>query len=116
MATTILTGKAKEGSTYIITTTFKDENGDTVVPVSASWSLFDSNYSVVNSRLDVAMIPATSVSVVLSGADLNYIPITKAKRFFVVKGIYNSSTYGNNLPINDECIFEIDPLIGIANA
>lgn len=111
-----LSVKAGEESTYIVTAVFSDADGTTVVPVSASWSLRDSNHNIVNSRQDVSITPATTITVVLSGDDLVYTPITKGTRVFTIKAVYNSSTYGNGLTLNDECTFEIDPLIGVTDS
>ena len=110
-----LTEHAIEGSTYVMSTTFKDEAGTTVVPVSCSWSLRDNTGAIVNSRSAVAMTPATTITTILSSADLSYEPNARTLRTFTVTGVYNG-VYGNGLPIANECTFEIDPLAGVTDA
>lgn len=112
----LLVEKAKEKSSYVVTCTFSDENGTSVVPVSVNWSLRDSNGAIVNNRSSVSVTPATTISVLLSGNDLVFTPITKNIRYFTIEAIYNSVDLGNSLPLNDECSFEIDPLVGIVDA
>jgi len=106
---------AIEGSTYVVTSQFKDEAGTTVVPISCSWSLRDNYKAIVNSRSAVALTPATTVTVILSGADLAYEPNARTMRTFTVTGVYNG-VYGNNLPLAGECTFKIDPLVGVTDA
>ena len=69
MPTTIAT-KAVEGSTYVVTAAFTDEDGDTVVPATVTWTLTDISGNVVNNREDVALTPAISVDIVMYGDDL----------------------------------------------
>lgn len=108
-----LTTRAKENSTYVITVTFTDEDGDAVVPTSITWSLTDKSGNVINDREDVAVaVPASSVDVVLSGADLAVGTATAVQRYFLVEATYNSDL-GTGLPLNDECIFLLDGLVEV---
>lgn len=70
MATTLST-VAMESSTYVVTMSFTDENGDAVVPNSVTWTLTDEDGTVINDREDVVVAPASSISIVLSGEDLD---------------------------------------------
>lgn len=107
---------AVEGSTYIVNVTFKDEAGVTMVPATASWSLRDNYNKVINSRSNVSISAlATTVSIVLSGDDLQYEPNSKTFRILTVKGTYDGA-YGNDLPIAEEFTFNIKPLVGITDA
>ena len=116
MAITVL-NNANEQSTYIVLIQFVDEAGNTVVPVTAKWSLRDNSGAIVNGRSAVSIISlATTISIILSTADTSYLANTKISRILTVEAIYNSSTYGNGLQLNDECVFVIQPLTGITNA
>ena len=44
---------ALEGSTYVVTLSFADDQNDAVVPDSATWSLQDKTGAYVNGRQDV---------------------------------------------------------------
>ena len=62
---------AIEQSTYVITASFTDETGAAVVPNSVTWTLVNGDGQVVNSRSAVSVTPASSVTIVLSGDDLD---------------------------------------------
>lgn len=108
MAITNLTTNAKDKGTYAITITFKDENGNLVVPTEAKWTLKDKRGNVLNSRTQVSIAPlASSVTVTLSGNDLK---ATEGRsRMFTVEAKYNS-TLGTGLPMKDSCTFRVDDL------
>jgi len=50
-----LAEKAADRSTYVIQVSFYDEMGSAVAPSSIKWSLRDAEYTIVNSRQDVAV-------------------------------------------------------------
>jgi hypothetical protein len=106
---------AVEGSTYVVIVSFVDEAGSAMVPATALWSLRDNTGAVVNSRSNVALTPATAMSVVLSGSDLVYEPNSHSLRTLTVTGTYDGA-YGNNLPIAEEYSFNVRPLVGIVDA
>ena len=65
MARTILTTEAVEKSTYVVPVTFRDENGISVAPTAATWTLTNEYGVVINSRSDVAISPlAATVNIV----------------------------------------------------
>lgn len=114
MPTTITTA-AQEESTYIITCAFTDEDGAAVVPGTVTWTLMDSDGTVINSREDVSATPASSVDVVLSGDDLQVLSgetANEVKRVFLVEYVYDSNA-GNNLPGKDHAIFVLENLTGV---
>lgn len=103
---------AVERGTIAITVSFTDENGDPVTPnAGLIWSLTkEDKSSIVNNRKDVSITPGTSVTVVLSGADLALLD-GKAKeyRYLVIEGDYDGSL-GNGLPIKDHVKFAIQDI------
>ena len=110
MATpTLLTKQAVERSTYAITAAFKDDATPptAVVPNSATWSLTTAEGGIVNSRSEVVISPAASVTIVLSGADLAILRGNDIEiRHFIVEFVYDSSL-GTDLPGKDSAIFEL---------
>lgn len=109
-----LTDKAVERSTFVLTISFYDENGELVTPTSATWTLTDSAGDIINSREDVTISSLSStVNVVLSGLDLALSDsVSDPVRKMLVKGAYNS-TLGTGLPLRDQITFEIDNLTGL---
>jgi hypothetical protein len=107
---TRLTTKAKDKSTYIVTCSFKDENGNDVTPNTITWKLTDDAGNIINSRTAQTVTPAAAVDIVLSGNDLKYSdgPV----RILTVEATYNS-LLGTNLPLNEEVKFNISDLINI---
>lgn len=110
---TKLTVVATEKSTYIVTAAFEDENDAPVVPNTGTvkWSLYTQEWSIVNGREQVAIPSATTIAIVLSGADLDVTPPMNKERVVLVECTYNS-TAGNNLPLRETATFEIEQLPG----
>ena len=106
MSVTRLT-PAIERSTYVVDLAFTDEAGVAIAPVSLTWTLTKDGGTVVNSRQAVVVTPATTVSLVLTGADLALGPgADTGDRALSVDGTYNS-TLGSGLAIRDEYVFMI---------
>ena len=102
--------KAVEGSTYVITASFFDENDTAVVPASILWSLTDARGDVVNSREDVAVaVPAAVIDIVLSGDDLAVTTGQSPFRRLRVNATYNGPA-GPATPLVDEVRFTISAL------
>jgi len=111
-AITEITAKAAEKGTFVFTAVFTDEDGNSVIPNSITWTLTDIIGTVINSRLNVAVaVPAASIDIVLRGLDLKVVG-RNVKRVVTIKAIYNSS-YGSNLPLNGEARFDVDDLLNI---
>jgi hypothetical protein len=104
--TTIIKPKADNGSTYILKVDFTDADGTAVTPNTVVWSLTDVNGNIINGRDDVELTPDTTVYIVMSGDDL--LLEDGDERRCTVDAVYNSTTYGNNLPLVEQAIFEID--------
>jgi len=109
---TTLTTNAIEQSTYSVTFSFADTQGNAVTPNELTWTLVDTSANVINSREDVSITPGTSVTIVLSGDDLTLSEGTGKERVLKIKGTYNSSL-GTNLPLKDEATFTIDDLVSV---
>lgn len=107
----VLAAHAREEGTYVITVSFKDEAGTPVIPGAAAWTLTSTDGTVINGRQDVAIAPATSVAIVLSGDDL-VVGSYGTTRLVLVEYTYTSS-YGSNLPDKVQIQFEIDDLVGV---
>ena len=113
---TAITTNAREKGTYVVTLTFTDEDGNSVVPDSIAWTLMNRNSgTIINSREDVAIAtPAASVDVVLSGDDLQILTDEEdyGRRVLLVEAVYDSDA-GNNLPLKTEAYFQINDLAGV---
>lgn len=106
---TTLTDKPNERSTAVIQYAFTDETGAAFTPNAGTifWSLTDSAGTVVNSRNQVAIASAATITIVLSGLDLAVgSGLLDVVRKLLIECEYNSSL-GNNLPFKDEVTFEI---------
>ena len=104
-----LSTKPNERGTAVFTLTFTDEDDNTVIPTESAWQLMRSDGTIVNSR-DFASCTFTGTTVVLTGDDLQLFDNDDKKRIFAIQATYNS-TAGNNLPLNDERQFKINPLV-----
>jgi len=107
---------ADEESTYLATAAFTDAAGDPVTPNANTikWTLSDMEGTVINSRNNVVIASATSVDIVLSGDDLALQTgeTGTVKRLLTVVAVYDS-TEGTDLPLNEETVFLLDPLVKI---
>ena len=95
---------------------FTDTNGTAVAPNGGlTWSLLDSDGDAINSREDVAITAASTITVILTGDDLALATGESgtALRFLLIKGTYNSSTLGNNVPLRAQCGFYISDFVGV---
>lgn len=110
----ILSEKAIEKSTYVITASFTDKAGNAATPDSIKWTLSHKDGTVVNSRSQVTVAsPASSVDIVLSGLDLAITSGTPNLRLVTVEAVYDS-TEGTDLPLKQQCEFEIIPLAAVS--
>jgi hypothetical protein len=88
-------------STYAVTVSFYDEDGDAVEPTAIHWSLVNTDNEVINHREHVAVaLMAQSITIALYGDDLA-VEDAEAEsevRRLVVAATYNS-TLGTGLPL-----------------
>ena len=104
---TDLSDRALEESTYIVTCTFTDEDGNSVIPNQIHYTLTDEDGTVMNS-IDSATVssPATATDIVLSGDDLSLTHARASLRILTVEATYDSNA-GTGLPLKDEARFHI---------
>lgn len=103
-----LSAHAREKNTFGIVASFFDEVGAALTPNSGmTWTMTNEAGTVINSRTAVAISSATSVTIVLSGADLDL--DDGAVRVVTVECTYNSGL-GSNLPLKDQVTFFVDDL------
>lgn len=107
--TIIKSPKAESGSTFICTAAFTDADGTAVTPNTVQWSLTNATGLIINSRDDVSITPGETVSIVLSGADI--LETDGLERKLTVEAVYNSITYGNNLPLVEQATFYINEFV-----
>lgn len=104
--------KAPEQSTVKVVVEFSDpEDGSAITPATATWTLMDINGNVINSRSGVSLTPASSITLYLSGADLQIVDDTKSTelRLLAVEGTYNNGVAV--VPIRQEFQFEVENLL-----
>lgn len=103
-----------EQTTLVVTVTYTDENGGSVTPTAATWTLTDRDGTVINSRQDVTIsTPGTSDDVVLQGDDLALQGTDDdGLRYFLCEFTYTSDA-GAGLPGKNECWFNIYDLRGL---
>jgi len=111
MSITTLTTEATEESTYAITASFTDENGNAVIPNAdtVTWTLTDTEGTVINSREKEAVASASSIEIVLTGDDLSIQSgetSKTVKRRFLIEARFDSDL-GSDLYLKDECEFAI---------
>ncbi len=118
MAITTLTLEADEKGTYVISGTYYDENGDTVTPTAANWTLTDTKGNVINSRSAVTISSlSTTFAVALTGNDLaignTATKSANRKRIFAVQYTYNS-TLGSGLNGRGQAEFTIADYVAVS--
>jgi hypothetical protein len=87
----VLTDIAVEGSTYVVTCTFADEEGDAVVPASAvAWRLLNSDAEELSTGSEDAGV---TVSIAIPGAEIIISNTTKELHWLtlVVSTTYDSA-------------------------
>lgn len=90
---TKLTETANDGESFGVQVAFKDTDATAVTPTSATWSLYNQNDSIVNSREDVSISsPGSTEVVVLGPSDTAY--SDGKSRKLVVTFVYDSATLG----------------------
>jgi hypothetical protein len=112
---TQLTSYAVEKSTFAVVCAFTDENSVAVVPDSVTWSLVDDAGTVINSLTDQSESPAATVTIVLSGDDLQLLDQDNAseQRYLEISAVIDTDL-GSNLPLKDRAEFKVINLKSIS--
>lgn len=99
--------EANEESTFFVTCTFKDEDGNAVTPSSIVWSLRNGAGNIINGRDSQVISSLASVVVItLTGDDLDR--GTGPERYLTIEAVYGA----DNLPLVDEYKFTIKDMKG----
>ena len=103
---TVLTDIAVEGSTFVVTCAFSDEDGISVIPnADVSWRLIDSVGAQISSG---TVSPAASVDILLSGPDLSIEkPMDKLHWVTLVVSTTYDGALGDDLPMVDVVEFQV---------
>lgn len=83
---------------------FFDDTDTAVTPNSITWTLYNKERDIVNGREAVAVTPAETVTITVSGNDHLY--TDGSVRILEVTAIYDSSL-GQDLPMVDEIVYRI---------
>ena len=98
---THITTEVMDGKAKIFTVTCADEDGNDVAPDTMTWSLFNSDDDVVDSRESVTVTsPATSNTILVSGTANSLLTDPDRYRLFVVEWTYTSDA-GSGIPAGD---------------
>ena len=128
---TILDTNASEEGTYAIDDIQFLDSQDPPVAItpeasSVTWCLTDKNGTIINSREDVAITSASSMTIVLSGDDLaisgnadkyvtrNGVIIEQYQRHILVQGLVDTvigTETLDNTPVTKEFIFYIENIV-----
>lgn len=95
---------AVEGSSVFVTAEFTDEDGADVVPGAVTWTLVDGTGTVINSREDVVVSAAASVSILLEGDDLPWYGSNQNNNYSIyimIEALYASGSE-TDIPLNQE--------------
>lgn len=79
-------------TSVVVLFSVRDTANAVVTPLTAKWSLYDEDGLIVNGRENVAITPATEMSIVLSGDDLPY-ELSNNQLTVLIETTYSSS-YG----------------------
>jgi len=102
----VLTPRATEGSTFVVTVPFTDEDGDPVTPSAVTWTLVDEGGAIVNSHEDEPETPAATVAIVLTGPDLPADGYLARMLYLTVTATYDSAL-GLGLTLVDQTQIEV---------
>ena len=102
------TAYAVERSTFVVSAAFTDETAASVTPSSITWRLEDDSGRTINSRSAVTVTPASSITIVLSGADLQLLDQDNESeiRRLTIEALYTSSL-GAGLSLSDSYEFKV---------
>ena len=76
--------QVNQESTLKLQTDITDDAGDAIAPIAFQWTLTDRDGNVINSLLDQSETPASTVTIVLAGDDLQIVDETKEREYRLV--------------------------------
>jgi hypothetical protein len=101
---TVITTAAAEEGHRAFDVQFKDELGTTVTPTQIDWYLTDVNRRLIDSATSVS--PATTITIVLQGSQLE-LPDTRLKKRFLLVYWEFTSNLGAGIPEYHQIEFDI---------
>jgi len=114
MPNTHLNERAPEGGTFGIRCDFVEKTPEGNFPFTPKappvWSLTDDTGDPINSKTEIPIAAAESITIVLKGADLA-LAGSSAIRYVLVEGTYDG-ILGEDLTVIKEVSFQIDNLRG----
>jgi hypothetical protein len=109
----VIEEKADEGSSFFPTVAFMDELNDPFTPDTLYWKLTDLFGNVINGRTQVTVAsPDDTLTLQLSGGDLDVVGNDIAARIITCWGTYTSVLYGAGKSFSLQARFDIQPRIG----
>lgn len=104
---------ADEESSYFVTVSYYNEDGDSITPLTAYWTLTDKDGNVMNEREDVEITSlSTSNIIVMYGDDLS-VGDEGNERKLLIKGTYHNDDLDMDLPFTGQATFYIDDFASI---
>ena len=103
--------KIPSGNGAVIVFIAYDEDDTNVMCKTLTWTMVNENGAVINSRTAVVIaVPALTNNIVLDAADTLY---TDGRyRYITINGTYDSATYGNDRPLVERILLEIESITG----
>jgi hypothetical protein len=120
MARTELEEEAQEESVYVVRLgPFLDESDEVVTPTAFTWTLSTLDGTVINSRDNVSVVGASTITLLLTGNDLSILEgeavkqrDSKVKRLITFAATYFSDL-GAGLVLRDELVFVVNAMVKV---
>ncbi|MBE3088235.1 MAG: hypothetical protein IMZ71_03860 [Chloroflexi bacterium] len=80
----------QESSSVFLDVVCKNENNVAVTPKTVTWSLYDDDDSIINSRQDVSATPGAITKIILAPEDTTLVGGAAKGRVIKVKATYDS--------------------------
>lgn len=97
-----------DGSGRVISISFTDEEGNSIIPNSASWSLINKEGETINNRTNISLTPAEVIYISLLPEDNLY--TDGSTRILFVKGEYTSTLTNGNITVRAGAVWRISDL------
>jgi len=104
---------ANEGSSFFPTIEFFDELNVAMTPDTLFWDLTDLAGNIINERERIEVSsPGTSLTLALTGDDLDAMGDDVATRILNLYGTYTSSVHGSGMTFLFQAQFSVKPKVG----